>query len=104
MLETNTFGAREECIYRQGRARLALKVSVLMLETNSFSSTDEQGELVCCWRQNNSLSTIETITFSAKNGTRLTLNANVFGTRDELTRLAIEMNVFHIGDEPLTQS
>ena len=52
--------------------------------------------------------TLETITFSAKNGTRLTLNTNLFVARDELhvhvTCLVMEMNMFRIGVEPLTQS
>ena len=38
-------------------------------------------------------------TFSTKDGTCLTLKVNVFGARDELTRLVIEMNVFGTGDE-----
>ena len=56
---------------------------------NLFSTKDER---VWSWRRNNSFKAIETKASSAKDGTRLKLKANMFGARDELTRLAIERN------------
>ena len=41
----------------------------------------------------------QTNAFSAKDGMHLTLKANVFGARDKLTCLAIELNAFGIGGE-----
>ena len=64
-----------------------------MNKANSFVAGDKITRLA-----------LETITFRAKNRTRLILNANVFGAKDELTRLVIEINTFRIGDELLTQS
>ena len=46
---------------------------------------------------------LETKGCSAKNGTCLILKANMFGARDELTRLAIETNAFGTGGERVSQ-
>ena len=62
------------------------------MEANTLVAGDEQTCLA-----------LKTKACSAKDGTRLILKANMFGAREELTRLAIETNTFGTGGKRVSQ-
>ena len=81
---TSAFSPGSEHFWCWRRTHLALSTN----EASAFGALEERAR-----------SALKTNAFSTKDGTHLTLKANVFGATNELTRLVIATNALVFGDK-----